>query len=631
CFVFAVLSAFIIISLSSVRGRTEALEKDIMPTFAAVTGIQYTVSGQALFTLDYNYSASEASLAKANEFKGRVSDNMRIATAEGQTDAAEVIIVDFPDLFPKLGDMEKRYNEFNQLTQDLPEITASSLQAQAKIAEGYDQFIKAVTSFIAAQRELQAKENAGYTSSDRIKRRIARIENLTNIQLLGSELMISTQRGVIRRDLAEFDAAIKKSNDIMEVIKLLEADSALPDSQAFLKKLKETVVNAQAALDELRSASDKIFTATAQSGAARDAALTAAKEASEIANRMTTFVTGNNSAAVSKVLWSLGIGLAIALVLSMAMAVMITRGITKPVDRLTSLLAESAGAVEQASDQLAQSSNSLAEGATENAAALEETSAALEELSSMTSRNSDNAVEANTLMLKANEAVVRANQSMSGVIRAMEEISVSGNEIGKIIKTIDEIAFQTNLLALNAAVEAARAGEAGAGFAVVADEVRNLAIRSADAAKNTADLIASTISNISSGSEMVNGTADTFSVVESHASKVAELLGEVAEASKEQSQGISQITTAMTQMDKVTQANAASAEESASSAAELTGQASTLLEAVAGLEGMIHGQDSPRKMTSERQRPAAKKISAPPEAQPRPAISHSSDDDDFAF
>jgi methyl-accepting chemotaxis protein len=239
--------------------------------------------------------------------------------------------------------------------------------------------------------------------------------------------------------------------------------------------------------------------------------------------------------------------------------------------------------------ELSSASNTLASGATENAASLEETSAALEELSSMTTRNADNAVEANDLMSKTTEAVEKAENSMTNVIEAMEHIATSGNEIGKIIKTIDEIAFQTNLLALNAAVEAARAGEAGAGFAVVADEVRNLAIRSAEAAKNTADLIATTISNIQMGSEMVNSTSVNFQTVSGSSAKVAQLVSEVAEASREQSQGINQITTAMTQMDKVTQSNAASSEEAASSASNLAVQAANLMKGVDDLSAIVFG------------------------------------------
>jgi methyl-accepting chemotaxis protein len=262
----------------------------------------------------------------------------------------------------------------------------------------------------------------------------------------------------------------------------------------------------------------------------------------------------------------------------------------------------------------------------------------------MTKRNSDNAIEANSLMSHTTDAVTKAESSMTNVIAAMDQIATSGNEIGKIIKTIDEIAFQTNLLALNAAVEAARAGEAGAGFAVVADEVRNLAIRSADAAKNTADLIAATISNINSGSEMVHSTSENFHNVATNSSKVAQLVSEVAEASKEQSQGINQITTAMTQMDKVTQSNAASAEESASAAGQLTIQAENLMRAVDDMSFIVYGTNtsggySGGKKPTKSSSPPKPKPTLPPPPPMRKAPSRAAEtkalpmdnDDDFEF
>jgi hypothetical protein len=255
--------------------------------------------------------------------------------------------------------------------------------------------------------------------------------------------------------------------------------------------------------------------------------------------------------------------------------------------------------VQKLAIQLSSNSESLAEGAYKNAASLEETSAALEELSSMTSRNAANSEEADRLMTLASESVVKAQSSMDNVIQAMSGISISGNEIGKIIKSIDDIAFQTNLLALNAAVEAARAGEAGAGFAVVAEEVRNLAIRSADAAKNTASLIETTIKNINSGSDMVNSTADNFRLVAEHSSQVAHLIGEVADASKEQSMGIEQISKEVNSMDSVTQANATSAKQSSSIAAVLTQEEEKLQETILEIDFLVNGKIIPPSHTEQ--------------------------------
>jgi methyl-accepting chemotaxis protein len=261
---------------------------------------------------------------------------------------------------------------------------------------------------------------------------------------------------------------------------------------------------------------------------------------------------------------------------SLVLTYFMARSLSIPIYKVSKGLNESADQLASASGQISNASQSLAEGASEQAASIEETSSSLEEMSSMTRQNADNASQAHILMKDANKVVIVANQSMSELIDSMSDISKASEETSKIIKTIDEIAFQTNLLALNAAVEAARAGEAGAGFAVVADEVRNLAMRAADAAKNTAGLIEDTVGKIGHGSEIVTKTNDAFSKVAESASKVGELLGEIAAASKEQSEGIGQVNTAVTEMDKVVQQGAANAEESASASEELNAQAMQL-------------------------------------------------------
>ena len=275
--------------------------------------------------------------------------------------------------------------------------------------------------------------------------------------------------------------------------------------------------------------------------------------------------------------------------LAVAIILLLVRSIVNPINRISNGLHKGSDQVAQASLQVSSSSQSLAEGASEQAASIEETSSSLEEMSSMTKQNAGNATQADNLMKEANKVVSKANTSMGELTHSMEEISRASEETSKIIKTIDEIAFQTNLLALNAAVEAARAGEAGAGFAVVADEVRNLAMRAAEAARNTADLIEGTVKKVKDGGDLVATTNEAFGEVAKSAAKVGELVAEIAAASNEQAQGIGQVNTAVAEMDKVVQQNAASAEESASASEEMNAQAGQMKNMVDELVALVGG------------------------------------------
>ena len=209
-------------------------------------------------------------------------------------------------------------------------------------------------------------------------------------------------------------------------------------------------------------------------------------------------------------------------------------------------------------------SKSLAKSTSDQSASLEETSSSLEELTSMTRQNANNANQANALMQSTKTIIEKANGAMDQMIGSMNDIGRASEETQKIVKTIDEIAFQTNLLALNAAVEAARAGESGAGFAVVADEVRNLALRAAAAAKNTSELMADVVTKVRNGGKLVDTAHDAFKDITDSSMKVVHLIGEIAEASQEQSNGIEQINIAVSQVSNDTQNNAASADELAS-------------------------------------------------------------------
>jgi methyl-accepting chemotaxis protein len=278
----------------------------------------------------------------------------------------------------------------------------------------------------------------------------------------------------------------------------------------------------------------------------------------------------------------------------------IARGITRPIRAIAVELSDGADQVASASGQVSGSGQSLAEGASEQAASLEETSASVEELASMTRRNAEHAESAKSLAADTRRAADTGAADMQQMAAAMSDLQKASASVAKIVKTIDEIAFQTNILALNAAVEAARAGEAGAGFAVVADEVRNLAQRSANAAKETTATIEESVRMSERGVALSGKVVAGFSEILAKARRVDEIVAEIATASREQSEGIAQINTAVSQMDKVTQTNAASAEESAAAAEEMNSQAATLKGCVGELLGLING--AARKETAVNER-----------------------------
>jgi methyl-accepting chemotaxis protein len=289
----------------------------------------------------------------------------------------------------------------------------------------------------------------------------------------------------------------------------------------------------------------------------------------------------------------------IAIVFGIFITFFITRSITVPVTEIVNALNEGAQQVAAASGQLSASAQQLSQGSTEQAAAIEETSSTLQESASMMEQNTANTKQVAELSVKARGSADKGSAEMQEMLVSIREIKSSSDQIAKIIKVIDDIAFQTNILALNAAIEAARAGEAGMGFAVVAEEVRNLAGRSAQAAKDTTAIIETNIELSTKGVAVAEKVRQALDEITGQSKKVSELIDEIAAAGQEQVQGIVQVNKAMTQVETVTQQNAANAEESASASEELNAQAENMRKIVLELSTLVNGSAAALKAEME--------------------------------
>ncbi|MCG8618865.1 MAG: methyl-accepting chemotaxis protein [Desulfobacterales bacterium] len=450
--------------------------------------------------------------------------------------------------------------------------------------------VKALTAQNPTFREIlnrvKPPHNALHTSAIHIDEAIAAgdLDRAKHIFQTQTEKHLAEVSDLFEQAIAYEDSLVAGRNQAIHLFKT----RSLPELTTTKQLLAELQQRAQALLQGQRNAASIYAVQTAPNLQTVQTLLNTLRD--EVKRNMLTDKAMLKAASSTR--RNVAITAGIAILSGVFLSFIIARGIIRILTRITDGMGEGANQVASAAGQVSNASQSMAEGASQQAASIEETSSSMEEMASMTKKNAENASHADGLMKEANQVVVKANRSMGSLTRSMADITQASEETSKIIKTIDEIAFQTNLLALNAAVEAARAGEAGAGFAVEADEVRNLAMRAAEAAKDTAQLIEGTVQKVNEGSELVASTNEDFVRVAESSDKVGELITEISEASGEQSNGIDQVNIAISEMDKVVQQNAANAEESASAAEEMNAQAEQLRDYVNDLVIMVKGKGS---------------------------------------
>ncbi|MBL9137817.1 MAG: hypothetical protein JNK85_18255 [Verrucomicrobiales bacterium] len=569
--------------MSSVRQQATILVSENVPEVGVANNVERSALMTMYYIRSYGFSEDRTMLAKGRENLADVKKYLQEAkdlanrsstlAALGQAAArAEAKALEYEGLVNQ-----------TEARDDAIELNRKALDQAAQA------FVKECSAFLAGQNKSFDNDIAANAKPEALVERVQKINLVNEIIDAGNTVRLSVWRAQAERDLervrntaANFETIQKKEAELRPLVKqdvnIKQLEAITTAAGSYQKAMNELVTN-WTAKDAL--AVQRLAVAEKVLEEARNTSAVGMQDTTKIAETAAKSMGTANNVMIIGLLLAAGIG-AVA-------SFFITRSITKPIKNLADSLAASAEQTASAAGQVAAASQSLAEGASEQAAALEETSSSLEEMSSMTRRNAETAGKVKELGAEARQAGDHGVEDMNAMTKAMDAIKTSSDDIAKIIKTIDEIAFQTNILALNAAVEAARAGEAGMGFAVVADEVRGLAQRCAQAAKETAAKIEDAVQRSTAGAEISGKVAQSLQVIVAKARDVDSLSGEVAAASQEQSQGISQVNTAVTQMDKVTQSNAANAEESASAAEEMASQAAALKEAVSELLQLVDG------------------------------------------
>jgi methyl-accepting chemotaxis protein len=552
-------------------GAVSNIERHAAETMYKMRGFAFTEERTYLEEARKALAEVKESLKQTQELADRSPDLVKLRA-------------ELPTIVKKVGEYEAMVGEAEKKANDMIE-RRKVLDANArKFLENCDLFLSSQNEKIRSDVKLALANTANATTSrpaatvgeKEVVERIDKTKWMNEVTDLGNAIRIANWRAQAERDPKRIQDAM---GNFEAIDKRIAETRAITRQALNLKQLEEIAAAAhgyRAAMTQLLDTWTAMQDLSKRRAATGEEVtnLSEAAATAGIKNTLTIATDASDELALATKT-TIG-GLLVATVIGALLAFTLTRGITRPINRIVSTLTEGSSLVAEASGQVNASAASLAEGASEQASSLEETSSALEQMAAMTQANASSAKEASTLANEVQQAADRSSKGMQDLDEAMTGINESSSQISKIIKVIEEIAFQTNLLALNAAVEAARAGDHGKGFAVVADEVRNLAQRAAQAARETTSLIDTSVNRARQGSEVAAGFGKAITAIVEKAAKVTELVNGIASASNEQSQGVGQIATAVSQMDKVTQGIAGASEESAAAVEELSSQADSV-------------------------------------------------------
>jgi methyl-accepting chemotaxis protein len=606
-------------SMRSVQSAVHTLANEDIPEVDVTGDLKSDISAAALAIRSYGFTADATYLVEARK---------QLALVRTDFATAQKLVADHPNLgrlHEDVGQLAVTLKSFETAVAATETRNNEIAASRAKLDSAAAGFIATIDRLIESQKtRLQTEIKAGGESAQHLER-FRKVVLAQEIRGLGNSARIGTFKAQALRDPKFFTEALQNFTTLearlTELHGLLKVKTDLTD-------LDQVKADAFVYRDAVKAMMDDSV-ALVEIGQTRAAAvgrLIAIADGTQTAGMKRTAEAASRSEqrlAVSST--TTLIGIAVALIVGILVALFISRSTSKVLTTVAEAMGDSSAQVTAAATQVASASQALASGASEQAASLEETSASLEEMASMTKRNAESAQQAKELSTHTRSSADTGAAHMLEMRQAMDAIKASSDDIAKIIKTIDEIAFQTNILALNAAVEAARAGEAGMGFAVVAEEVRSLAQRSAHSAKETATKIEDAISKSEHGVIVSVKVAASLTDIVNKARQMDTLISEIATASSEQNQGIHQLNGAVSQIDQITQSNASGAEESAAAAQQLNAQAFSMQQAVADLRALVThdeaqaGAPEPKAASSS----AAKKpaLVAPARPSKRPGSS----------